>query len=83
MCENVKKMDAWNEDIFDYVIPAISGRYGYNIHVHNMKDLGNGGYEITNDSPIITSANLSEGEDIHIHLRRLNDNHYDLMKEKV
>jgi len=78
ICEPIRKIGNWEGDIFDYVLKAISNKYDINIHIYNFKTLTNGGYEVINDIPIIHPSNKCKTHNIH--LRRLDDNHYDLME---
>jgi hypothetical protein len=77
ICEEVRQIGRWAEDIFDYVLIAISKKYDINIHIYNLKTMTNEGYEVINDFPTIIPDNKCSTHNIH--LRRLDDNHYDLM----
>ena len=77
-CDLVKKYYEWNEDIYDYVPLAISNILNVNIIIFNFDRLTNGGYEVINDIPTYIPHDKSKSNTIY--LRKLNGNHYDLMK---
>ena len=72
-CDDIKKDNMWDSDIFDYCIKALSELFNVNVHIFNIEEQQNGGYEFINYIP--HSVNSSND----IYLRRTNDNHYDLM----
>jgi hypothetical protein len=73
-CEEIKKNSTWDNDIFDYCVKALSELLNVNVHVFNIEEQPNGGYEFINYiCPSLDKSN-------NIYLIRTNDNHYDLMK---
>jgi len=78
ICQEIRKVGNWDDDIFDYVLNAISNKLDVNIHIYNFKTMNNGGYEVLNDIPIVIPNDKSKINNIH--LRRLDDSHYDLME---
>ena len=75
----IKKENSWDDDIFDYCIKALSKLYNVNVHIFNIDELPNSGYEFINN--ILQESQERSNNDIY--LRRTNNNHYDLMEEII
>ena len=78
-CDEIKKANNWDDNIFDSCMMAISEKYDINIIIFEFESLKCGGYKMLYNKP--TTIPEEKNKTNTIYLRKLDD-HYDLLDKQ-